>query len=338
VLKIDVGLNAALEAVPERAKALESVGVDGIYTFENAHDVFFPLVRVAPYTELDLMTNVAMAFPRSPMHLAHAAYDLQTLSRGRFRLGLGSQIKAHIERRFGARWDKPVAQMRESVSAIKAILDSWQNGTKLDFRGTYTTHTLMTPAFNPGPNAYGVPKVLVGALGVKMNQMAAEVADGILVMPFNTGRHMAERTRPAIEAGLAVAGRQRSDLEVTAEVIVAVGRTDEELQRASAAKFTVGFYASTPNYRPVLEVEGLGELQPELNRLTKEGKWGELPKLITDDVFHRFAAYGTPKEAAAEIVRRYGDCDRICAYFPGYDISDELLAEFAAEVRGASSV
>nr|WP_241835372.1 TIGR03617 family F420-dependent LLM class oxidoreductase [Pseudofrankia asymbiotica] len=251
-LKLDVMLANSVVEAAERARALEKAGVDGVFTFENSHDLFFPLVAAAPVCSLDLMTNVAIAFPRSPMHLAHAAYDLQLLSKGRFRLGLGSQVRAHVEKRFGARWGRPVGQMREWVLATRAILDSWQYGTRLDFRGEYTTHTLMTPAFHPGPNPYGVPKVLVGALGPRMNQMAAEVADGILVMPFNSDRHMRTRTMPAIEAGLAAAGRARADLEVTAEVIVAVGRTDEELAAARAATFLLAFYGSTPAYRPVL--------------------------------------------------------------------------------------
>ena len=222
-LKVDVMLSNSVVGAARRAQELERTGVDGVFSFENAHDLFFPLVAAAPVCSLDLMTNVAIAFPRSPMHLANAAYDLHLLSEGRFRLGLGSQIKAHVERRFGARWYKPVPQMREWVLATKAILDSWQDGSRVDFRGEYTTHTLMTPAFNPGPNPYGVPKILVGALGPRMNEMAAEVADGILVMPFNSGRHMRERTVPAIERGLATAGRTLADLEITVEVIVGVG-------------------------------------------------------------------------------------------------------------------
>ena len=214
---------------PTRSK---QTGVDGVFSFENSHDLFFPLVAAAPVCTLDLMTNVAIAFPRSPTHLAHAAYDLHLHSEGRFRLGLGTQVRAHVEKRFGARWDKPVRQMREWVLATKAILQSWQDRTRLDFRGEYTTHTLMTPAFDPGPNPYGIPKILVGALGPRMNQMAAEVADGNLVMPFNTERHMRERTMPAIQRGLDAAGRQRADIEVTTEVIVGVGRTDEELEAA----------------------------------------------------------------------------------------------------------
>ncbi len=334
-VKVDVMLGYSVVGAAARAVELEQMGVDGLFTFENAHDLFFPLVAAAPVCGLDLLTNVAMAFPRSPLHLAHAAYDLHLLSEGRFRLGLGSQVKAHIEKRYGATWGNPVAHMRECVQATKAILDSWQDGSRVDFRGDYTTHTLMTPVFNPGPNPHGVPRVLVGALGPKMIEMAAEVSDGILVMPFNSDAHMRERTIPAIERGLAKAGRTRADIEVVAEVIVAVGRTEAELEASLAARFLLAFYGSTPSYRPVLEVEGWGDLQPELNRLSKLGAWDEMTALITDEMLERIAVHGNPKDCAAEIARRFADCDRICAYFPGYEPSDELIAEYVSEVKAA---
>lgn len=336
-LKLDVMLaNSVIEAAT-RARELEAAGVDGVFTFENSHDVFFPLVAAAPVCSLDLMTNVAIAFPRSPMHLAHASYDLQLLSQGRFRLGLGSQIQAHVEKRYGARWGKPVAQMREWVAATKTILQSWQDGTKLRFEGTYTTHTLITPAFIPGPNPYGVPKVLVGALGPKMNEMAAEVADGVLVMPFNSDRHMRERTMPAIERGLAAGGRSRGDIEIVAEVIVGVGRTEAELEAAKGVRSLLAFYGSTPAYKPVLDVEGYGDLQPELNALSKQGRWVEMTERVPDELVHTIGVYGTPKQVAAEIVARFGTCDRVCAYFPGYPIGDDLLAELAAALKETSA-
>jgi probable F420-dependent oxidoreductase len=337
-LKVDVMLSNSVVDAARRAQELQRTGVDGVFSFENAHDLFFPLVAAAPVCTLDLMTNVAIAFPRSPMHLANAAYDLHLLSEGRFRLGLGSQIKAHVERRFGARWYKPVPQMREWVLATKAILDSWQDGTRVDFRGVYTTHTLMTPAFNPGPNPYGVPKILVGALGPRMNEMAAEVADGILIMPFNSGRHMRERTVPAIERGLATAGRTLADLEITVEVIVGVGRNDEELAAAMGVRNLLAFYGSTPSYRPVLDVEGWGDLQPELNTLSKRGEWQQMAGLITDDMVTTIAVHGTPDKCAAEIVARYGEwADRVCAYFPYYTAGDDLIAEFTAALKKASA-
>ena len=330
-------LSGSVVDAAQRAQDLERTGVDGVFSFENAHDLFFPLVAAAPVCSLDLMTNVAIAFPRSPLHLAHAAYDLHLLSEGRFRLGLGSQTRAHIEKRFGARWGRPVAHMREHVLATKAILQAWQDGTRVDFRGEYTTHTLMTPAFNPGPNPYGIPKILVGALGPKMNEMAAEVADGILVMPFNTDRHMCERTLPAIERGLATAARRRDDIELTAEVIVAVGRDDRELEASRAVRSLLAFYGSTPAYRPVLEVEGWGDLQPELNRLSKQGDWTTMGTLITDEMVDTIAVHGTPDQVAAEIVRRYGlYSNRACAYFPFYEAGDDLIADFTAALKAAS--
>ena len=336
-LKIDVMLSNSVVDAAERARALESTGVDGVFTFENAHDVFFPLVAAAPACSLDLTTNVAMAFPRSPMHLAHAAYDLHLLSHGRFRLGLGSQVRAHVEKRYGARWGAPVAHMRESVQAVQAILRSWQDGTRLDFRGEYTTHTLSTPVFDPGPNPFGIPKVLVGALGPKMSAMAAEVADGVLVMPFNSDRHMRERTWPAIEAGLHAGGRTRDDVEIVAEVIVGVGRDDAELDAARNVRGLLSFYGSTPAYRPVLDVEGWGALQPELNALSKRGEWQTMASLVTDEIVETLAVHGAPGAVAAEIVERYGDCDRICAYFPGYRAGDDLVADFVAAVREAAA-
>jgi probable F420-dependent oxidoreductase len=337
-LKVDVMLSNSVVGAAGRARELEAMGVDGAFSFENAHDLFFPLVAAAPACRLDLFTNVAIAFPRSPMHLANAAYDLQLLSEGRFRLGLGSQIKAHVEKRFGARWGRPVAQMREWVLATKAILQHWQDGTPLRFEGEYTRHTLMTPAFNPGPNPHGMSKILVGALGPKMNEMAAEVADGALVMPFNSERHMHERTLPAIDRGLATAGRTRADYEITAEVIVGCGRNDEELEAAMGVRNLLAFYGSTPAYKPVLDVEGWGDLQPELNTLSKRGEWGEMADLISDEMVTTIAVHGTPRQCAEEIVRRYGrDVQRVCAYFPFYEASDELVAELTAELKAASA-
>ena len=315
-LKIDVQLANSVADAAERAQQLERLGVDGVFSFENSHDVFFPLVAAAPVCSLDLMTNVAMAFPRSPLHMAYAAYDLHELSQGRFRLGLGSQVKPHIEKRYGARWGSPVAHMRESVEATKAILRAWQDRERVQYRGEYTTHTLSTPAFTPPPNPFGVPKVLVGALGPKMNRMAAEVADGNLVMPFNSERHMRDRTWPAINAGLAAAGRARDEIEVIAEVIIGVGRTDEELEAARGVRNLLAFYGSTPAYRPVLDAHGWGELQTELNTLSKRGEWAEMATLITDEMIETIAVWGTPDKVAAEVVHRFGDCDRICAYFP----------------------
>jgi probable F420-dependent oxidoreductase len=333
-VKVDLRLGESIVGAPERAQALEALGADGVFSFESSHDVFFPLVAAAPVCSLDLMTNVAIAFPRSPHLLANAAYDLQLVSGGRFRLGLGSQVSAHVEKRFGAVWGSPVRHMREWVLATRAILEHWQHGTPLDFRGDYTRHTLMTPNFNPGPNPHGIAPVLVGALGPRMTEMAAEVADGILVMPFNSGPHMAERTMPAIERGLATSGRSRHDVEIIVEVIVGVGRTDEELAAARGVRNLIAFYGSTPAYRPVLDVHGWSDLQPELNRLSKVGEWRAMGDLVTDEMVDTIAVCGTPAACAAEIHRRYGAwADRVCAYFPYQGIVDETIAELVDELH-----
>lgn len=337
-LPVDVMLSDSVLGAADRARVLEGLGADGVFSFENSHDPFLPLAAAAPVSSLALTTNVAIAFPRSPMHLAHTAWDLQALSSGRFRLGLGAQVRPHVEKRYGSTWGNPVEHLREWVEAVRAILEHWQHGTPLRFEGRYTRHTLMTLAFNPGPNPFGIPPILVGALGPQMTRMAAEVADGLLVMPFNSARHLAERTLPAVDAGLAASGRTRDDLEITIEVIAGVGRTDEELARARQITGILGFYGSTPSYRPVLDVHGWGDLQPELNRLSKQGDWATMAGLVDDEMLHTLAVFGSPTEVAAQIVERYGDvADRVCVYFPGYEAPDDLIGETIDAIHQASA-
>jgi probable F420-dependent oxidoreductase len=332
-MKIDTMLSGLQEA-PEHARRLEQLGVDGVFTFEGPHDVFMPLVLAAGATStLELATNVAIAFPRNPLQLAHEAYDLQLLSEGRFTLGLGSQIRAQVEKRYGASFDRPIARMRELVGALRAIFTAWETGGRLDFRGVFSSHTLMPPMFNPGPNPYGVPAIAIGGLGPQMVRLAAEVADGLLVMPFNTARHFHRRTVPAIGAGLARGGRKRSELTVTGEVIVCCGRDEAEMEAARlAGRWLLSFYASTPAYRPVLEVEGWEDLQPELNTLSKSGRWEEMPGMIDDAMLTTLSAVGSPKEVAADIADRFGGLvDRVGFYTP-YPISEATLGEMVAEL------
>ena len=340
-LPVDTQLVAELGREDEAARRLAELGFDGVFTFEGPHDVFFPLVTAARAgIGLDLMTNVAIALPRSPMHLAHAAWDLQALSGGRFRLGLGSQVKAQIERRYGARWVKPVGQMREWVEAIRAIFTAWETGERLDYRGEHTSHTLMTPMFNPGPNPYGPPPILLGALGPRMTQLAAEVADGLLVMPFNSRRHL-RRTHVAGDRSPAwprPAGRREAPptdaFEVVAEVIVACGRTEDELAAAHAgARMLLAFYASTPSYRPVLEVEGWADLQPELNALSKQGRWADMGAAIDDTMLATLAVQGTPAECAEQILERYGDVATRLAFYQPYAAEPATTAELLAALR-----
>ncbi len=292
---LDLQLDARPDHAADRARELTATGIAGLFTFEGPHDVFLPLASAAGAVETDLMTNVAIAMPRSPMHLANTAYDLQLLSKGRFRLGLGSQIKPHIEKRYGATWSPPAARMREIVLAVKAILGSWQDGTPLDFRGEFTQHTLMPPTFVPGPNPHGVPPILLGALGPVMTRTAAEVADGLLVMPFHSHRHFLERTLPAVAEGLERSGRRREDFDVYPQAILAMGRTPAEQETAAmAARGLLAFYGSTPAYVPVLEVEGWADVQPQLNALSKVGDIAAMMALITDEMLETLAVRGTP--------------------------------------------
>lgn len=322
---LDVELDVGPHQAADRARELVAAGVEGLFTFEGPHDVFLPLAVAATAVPSDLMTNVAIAMPRSPMHLAHTAWDLQVLSQGRFRLGLGSQIRPHIEKRYGATWSPPARRMREIVLAVTAILRSWQDGTRLDFRGEYTQHTLMPPTFVPGPNPYGPPPVLLGALGPLMTRTAAEVADGLLVMPFHSARHLRERTLPAVAEGLSNAGRD--SIPIYPQMITAMGDTPDELRTATTGvRRLLAFYASTPAYRPVLDVEGWSDLQPELNALSKSGSIAEMTALITDAMVDVLAVRGTPEECASQIKLRFGDfADRVCCYFPGYSASIDQI-------------
>lgn len=307
----------------DRARALREAGASGVFTFEGPHDVFAPLTLASTVGGLDLMTNVAIAFPRNPIHLAHQAVDHQILSGGRFTLGLGTQVRAQIEKRYGAEFDKPVARMRELVGALRAIFTTWTTGDRLDFRGEYYRHTLMTPTFVPRAE-FTPPPIYVGALGPLLTRMTAEVADGLLVMPFGSRKFLDEVTMPNVDKGLAAAGRSRADLAVVPEIIVSVA--DQDPDHVSARRL-LAFYGSTPAYRPVLEVHGWGDLQPELNALSKQGRWEDMGRLIDDDVLHTIAACGTPADVAKHIRDRVdGVSDRICLYQPG-PIEVNSLAE-----------
>ncbi len=318
---VDAALTTTdLRSVPEAARAIEAAGYDGIFSFEGPHDAMFPLLLAAEHTErVQLTTAVVIAFARNPMTLAQTAYDLQLASQGRFNLGLGTQIKPHIEKRFSMPWSKPVERMRELVLAIRAIWASWHESTRLDFHGDFYTHTLMTPFFNPGPNPYGVPRIFLGGVGPRMTEVAGEVADGFMVHPFTTERFMRETTMPALERGLSASGRDRSALEVAFPAMVIVAESDDELEQArDAMRPRLAFYGSTPAYRVVLDALGWGELQPELNRLSKTGDWGAMAALITDEMVDAFVTTGTPDYIAARLDARYGDMvQRVSLDTPG---------------------
>lgn len=320
-MKVHLQVDGSPVNAAASAAEIAATGADGLFTFEGQHDVFFPLILAAGTTGLDLMTNVAIAPPRSPLHLAHAAYDLQLYSGGRFRLGLGSQVKAHIEKRYGGVWERPAARMAETIGAIKAIFATWEGHGRLDFRGEFYTHTIMAPNFNPGPNPFAPPPVLLGALGPVMTRTAAQVADGLLVMPFNSGRHFAERTLPAVGEGLRRSGRSAEDFEIIVQAMVAVGRDEADLTAAiDGVASLISFYGSTPAYLPVLEAEGWADVQPELNGLSKQGRFPQMRRLISDEMVARIGIVGTPEECARQIAERFGGhAAEVCCYFPGYE-------------------
>ena len=326
---VDSVLDAPYAGIEQQARDLAAMGFDGAFTLESNRDVLFPLALAARSgAGLHLYPNVAIAFPRSPMHLAYQAWDLQQLTEGRFALGLGSQIRPHIEKRYSARWDRPVRQMRELVAATKAIFRTFHEGEPLAFRGDYYTFTLMTPTFIPPPLEWGPPPIWMGALGPQMTRAAAEVADGVLIHPFNTERFLREQTLPRVEAGLAASGRARADFGLTVTTIVCVYGTDEERVAAErGCRFNLAFYGSTPSYRVTLDVHGWEGLQPELNRLTKEGRWAEMGELIDDEVLRTICVCGTPAEVAAQLRARFaGLADRVAFSVP-YGVRPELLAE-----------
>jgi probable F420-dependent oxidoreductase len=309
----------------DRTRALREAGASGVFTFEGPHDVFAPLTLASTVGGVDLMTNVAIAFPRNPIHLAHQAIDHQILSGGRFTLGLGTQIRTQIEKRFGADFDKPVARMTEMIAALRAIFATWSTGERLEFRGEYFRHTLMTPNFTPRGNTFGPPPIYVGALGQRLTRATAQHADGLLVMPFGSKRFLHEVTMSAVREGLAAGGRSDGDFTVVPEIIVSV--SSEDNPDHAAARALLGFYGSTPAYRPVLDLHGWGDLQPELNALSKQGRWQEMAALVPEDMLHTIAACGSPADVAAHIRDRVdGVATRICLYQPG-PIATESLAE-----------
>ena len=336
-MKVDAGTyQPTLEAAGAAAVQAEADGYDGWWAFETQIDPILACTVAAERTEtVRLGTSILVAFARNPMTVALQANDVQSLSGGRFTLGLGSQIKPHITRRYSMPWSKPAARMREFILAIRAIWNTWETDAPLEFEGDFYTHTLMAPFFNPGPNPHGNPKIMLAGVGPLMTEAAGEVADGLLVHGFSTERYVREATLPALERGWAKAGRDREGFEITAPAMVVTGDTEEEIAAGvTEIKRQIAFYGSTPAYRPVLDLHGWGELQEELRAMTKRGEWDRMPELIEDELVQTFAVVGTPEEAVAEVKRRYGDiATRITLQLPAErdearwrELFDELRA------------
>jgi probable F420-dependent oxidoreductase len=336
-MKIDGGIGLDLDTAGLQAKEAEDFGYDGIWVPETSRDPFLPLVLAAEHTErLEIGTSIAVAFARSPMTLANTAYDLTQYSKGRFILGLGSQIKPHITKRFSMEWSKPAARMREMVLAMHAIWDSWMTGAKLDFHGDFYTHTLMTPFFNPGPHDYGHPRVFLAGVGPRMTEVAGEVCDGFFCHGFTTEKYLREVTLPALEAGRTKVGKTLEGFEICGPSFVVTGNTEEELEAAKVGtRRQIAFYGSTPAYRPVLECHGWGELQTDLNRMSKEGKWEEMGTLIDDEILTTFAVVGEPETIGPELQRRYGDVISRLSFYAPYAGNRDRWQRVVQDMRGA---
>jgi probable F420-dependent oxidoreductase len=338
-VKLDVGmLTHDLKSIPGYARKVEALGYDCLWSSETQHDPFLPLAVAATVTSsIKLGTSIAVAFPRSPMVLAHIAWDLQKASDGRLLLGLGSQVKGHNERRFSVKFESPGPKLREVVLALRAIWDCWQNGTPLKFKGQFYRFDLMTPFFNPGPIAH--PKIPVYIAGVNhyMCRVAGEVCDGLHVHPFNSPKYLREYVQPAVEEGLRASGRTRRDFTYVTASFVVLGDTEaERATAAQAVKQQIAFYASTRTYEPILAAHGWEALTPQLHRKSVEGDWKGMAALITDEMVDTFAVTGTWDTIGPRLRERYaGLLDRTAFYRPEQPELDDprlprLVKEFNA--------
>lgn len=346
-MRVDVNIGGGIDgtgggdysALACQVSTAEDIGVDGVWTTEVSRDPFLPLMTAAQQSDsLQIGTAVAVAFARSPITTAAVANDLNTFSRGRFVLGLGSQIRSHVERRFSMSWSAPAARMREYILALQAIWDSWQSGEPLDFCGEHYRHTLMTPMFRPESHVYGNPRVVVAAVGPKMTEVAAEVADGLLVHAFTTRRYLQEVTLPMVEAVLSTRGRARGDFVTVYPGLVVTGEDEREYDAAvTLVRKQIAFYGATPAYRAVLDVHGWGDLHTELHHLSKIGDWAAMTKVVDDDILRTFAITGEPSRVGRDIVARFGGLvDRFTLYTP-YPLSNAARAVIVDGVRSCSS-
>ena len=320
-MKLDatIGFATDLKDVGALAQAAEAIGFDAIWTSETQHDPFLPLTHVAAATSrLRFGTAVAIAFARSPLLVAHTAWDLAKQSNGRFMLGLGTQVQAHIERRFGMTWSPPVPRLREYVQAIRAVWTAWQTGGKLNFRGGEYKLTLMTPFFSPGPIAAPNIPIFIAGVGMPLCKLAGEVADGFHVHPYHTRNYLSEVVLPAIADGAQKADRKREAITIATMAFVALSEKEIAAQRQQVA-----FYASTPSYRPVLDLHGWGKIGEELGSLAARGKWDEMPGLISDEMLEAFVIIGSWDDIAAKLHAKYdGLLDRVGlyrSYVPGVE-------------------
>ena len=308
-----------LEQMSALAKFADAAGFDGIWTFETAHEPFLPLVLAAEHSHrLNMGTSIAVAFARSPAILAYLAWDLAKFSKGRFILGLGTQVRGHNERRFGVKWEKPVDKMREVILAVRAFWDSWHNRTRVDFRGEFFKLNLMTPFFSPAPHEYHRIPIFVAGVNRRMCQLAGELCEGFHAHPLHTARYLRERVLPNIEAGLSKAGRERPSIELSSSIfVIPIDDPQERDKYEREIREQIAFYASTPPYWPVFDLEGWGSVADELKALATRGRWNEMPQLITNEMLDRFALRGTWADLPEKVLKKYDRLlDRVSYYFP----------------------
>lgn len=331
-MHFDAGLPpTSLEQVPKLARAAEALGFAALWSTETQHDPFLPGALIAEHTDrMRFGTAVAIAFARSPATLAYTAWDLAQASGGRFMLGLGTQVKAHIERRFGMSWpDSVVGKLRDQIGAVRALWQAWQTGEKLNYRGEYYKLTLMSPFFNPGPIDHPEIPIYIAGVNTGLARLAGETADGFLVHPYHSPRYLREVLIPAIEEGAQIAGRTRGDLQVAATALIVTSP-----EEAGYVRSQIAFYASTPSYRPVMALHGWEETAEQLSSLASRGRWGEMASLIDDEMLATFAEVGEPDELPGALRERYrGLADRLSLYIPYRPGErDEFWEAMAAEL------
>ncbi len=311
-LDASLGFDTPLADVPRVARDAEAAGVAALWTAETSHDPFLPLTLAAEHTErLELGTAIAVAFARSPVAVASTAWDLSHQSGGRFLLGLGTQVRAHVERRFGMPWSgRPVAQLREYVAVVRAAWHSWQSNERPNHRGEFYRLTLMSPAFDPGPIEHPDIPIYLAGVGAVMTRLAGEIADGLIVHPLHSRAYLEDVVLPAVADGAAAAGRQRAGVAIAASVIVATSAME-----IADARRTIGFYASTPTYRPVLEHHGWADVADALAEHARRRRWDAMAGEITDEMLDAFAVVTAP-DALRTALARHGDglIDRVAPY------------------------
>jgi len=319
-LKVDAEVAVGTPAeVAELAKKAEEYGFDCFWVNETKHDPFVQMaLAVASTDRIGLGTSIALAFTRSPTTLAYTAWDLQSVSNGRFILGLGSQVKGHVERRFGVKWEAPAPKMREVVLALRSVWGSWQSGTKLDFRGRFYHLDLMTPFFTPGPIEHPAIPVYIAGVNEGMCRVAGAVAEGLHVHPLHTVRYLREVIHPAVARGAAKASRKKGEVVVAASVFSAVGETRSEVREVKEAmRQQIAFYASTRSYRKVMELHGWGDVCDRLHALSSKGEWQRMGSEVSDEMLGEFVVEGSWEEIGAIVRKRYGELvDRVRLYLP----------------------